>query len=299
MTMRISTSETAQTALNGILTSYDRFSIAEQKVSTGKQLNVPSDNPAGTAQVLDLNEQMSELDQYDSIINQATTFASTSADALTSVTTLVQQARTIGVQAANGISDTTTYAALTSQLQNIINQVGQIGNTSDGDQYVFAGQRSNTPPFVANGSGYNYVGGSTTTGDGNINLTIGRGETITVNVTGDSVLVPVLNALTTLKNDVSNGAAQSVTQNDLSALDTQLNNLEGAQANLGSLVDRLNQSTQRNALTKQNFTQFVSNIQDADIPSTVVELQTAQTAYQAALQATTKVFQYSLLNFIQ
>jgi flagellar hook-associated protein 3 FlgL len=297
--MRVSSLEVAQTSLNGIMTSYDRFAVAEAQVSTGKQLNQPSDNPSGTAQVLNLNEQMSELDQYDSIISQANTFLSSSDAALSSVTSLVEQARTIAVQAANGTTDTTTLGALTNQIQSIIQQVGAIGNTSDGNQYVFAGQRSDTPPFVGNGNGFNYVGGSVTTGDGNIDLTIGRGETITVNATGDSVISPILTTLSQLRNDVASGATQSITQNDLSAIDTQLNNVTAVRANFGSLVDRLNQTTQRNALTKQNFTQFVSNIQDANIPSTVVELQTAQTAYQAALQAASKDFQYSLLNFLQ
>ena len=58
-------------------------------------------------------------------------------------------------------------------------------------------------------------------------------------------------------------------------------------------------SRSRNDLTQINFTQFISNIEDTNIPKAVVELQTAQTAYQAALQSTVRSFSTSLLDFLK
>ncbi len=130
-------------------------------------------------------------------------------------------------------------------------------------------------------------------------LTIGRNETIKINVTGDQVFIPLLNALGKLRDDVSTGATSVISNTDLTQVDAQLNNVLAVRADLGSKVQRLQLTTQRNEVTKENYTKFISNIEDADIPSSIVELQTAQTAYQAALQSTSRTFQNSLLDFIK
>ena len=186
-----------------------------------------------------------------------------------------------------------------SQLQDIINQLGNIGNTTYGSQSVFAGQRTTGPALVANGSGFNYVGGSAATGDADISVAVGRGETLQTNVTGDKIFTPAIAALAKLRDDVASGQNAEVSQQDIAALDTQINQVVTVRADFGSKLNEIDATQQRNALTKVNFTQFVSDIQDTDLPSAVVELQTAQTAYQAALQSTVRAFQSSLLDFLK
>ncbi|HLK57576.1 MAG TPA: flagellar hook-associated protein FlgL [Chthonomonadaceae bacterium] len=297
--LRVSTSQIMESSLTGINDAYTQFSVAQSQVDTGKILQKPSDNPYGTAQVLGLQDQISEIDQYGRTMDQANGFLSTSESALSTVSNLLSQARSIGIQGANGSLGNDTLTALAGQIQNIIGQLGEIGNTSYGSQYVFGGQRSTVPPFAASGSSFTYNGGTSTTGDDSINLTIGRGESMTVNVSGDKVFTPVFAALGQLRDDLAYGNTNGISQNDLAAMDAQINNVLGVRADFGSKINRISETLDRNAQTKISFTQFVSNIQDANIPESVVHLQTAQTAYQAALEATAKTFQNSLLDFIK
>lgn len=300
MSLRVSTTEIANTSIYSIENAYSKLNHAQGILDTGEQLQKPSDNPAGVAQVLNFNAQNADLTQYNSVIDQGINFLSTSDSALSSVTTLVQQARTIAVQAASATLDLTTRSALTTQLQNIISQIGNIGNTSYDGRYIFAGQRTQAPPLApAGGGAYTYVGGSAATGDGAINLDVGQGETLQINTTGDLTFAPLLNTLQQVETDVSSAAVGPLSQTDLANLDVQYNNILGVRADIGSKIDRLNSEKDRNTLTQQNLTKFVSQIQDADIPSAVIKLQTAQTAYQAALQTTASVSQLSLLNFLR
>jgi flagellar hook-associated protein 3 FlgL len=299
MSTRVSTLEIVQSSLYGINDAYSRYDVAQRQVNTGKLLQTPSDNPAGTAQTLDFRARSADIDQYNSIINQAKNFLSTGESALNSVTDLLQQARSIAVQGANGSTSDDTRAALASQLGNIITQIASIGNTSYGSRYVFAGQRTQTAPIVQSGTGYTYAGGSAATGDGDLSLAIGPGETMVINVTGDQVFTPLLQQLQALQSHIAMGASSVVSQSDLANMDTQLNNILSARADMGAKVDRLNMEEQRNTQTKDNYTQLISQIEDADLPKAVVNLQTAQTAYQAALQSTSSVFQMSLLNFLK
>ena len=43
----------------------------------------------------------------------------------------------------------------------------------------------------------------------------------------------------------------------------------------------------------------LSNVEDIDLPKTITDLQLQQTAYQAALAATAKVVQPSLVDFLR
>ena len=299
MSTRISSTQIVNSSVFGIEEAYSRFDTAQRKVNTGKQLETPSDNPAGASQTLEYRERVSELDQFGRTLDQATNFLSTSESALDNVTSLTQQARTLAVQGASDTVDSNARATLGGQIDNIIRQIAAIGNTTYGNRYVFSGQHTDIAPLIGTPTGFKYVGGTAATNDADLDLDIGRGETIKTNVTGDQVFVPLLTTLGKLRDDVETGATGIVSRDDLSQLDTQLNNVLTVRADMGSKIQRLTQTTMRNAVTKNNYTKFISNIEDADIPTSIVEMQSAQTAYQAALQSTARTFQNSLLDFIK
>jgi flagellar hook-associated protein 3 FlgL len=296
--MRVSTLQVAENSLFNITNAYSRLADAQSEVGTGLQLQQPSDNPVGTAQVLGYQAQSAMITQYNSNMDQANGFLSTSSSALSNLTNLVQQARTYALQGASQNNSQQTLEGLATQVQDIINQVGNIGNSTYGSRYVFAGQRTTTPPLVANGNGFNYAGGSVATNDAAVNVAVGNGQSMQINVSGDQVFTPLLSALGQLRDDLASGASSTLSRTDVANLDTQLNNIEAVNADMGSKIQQITQNQQRNQLTLTNLTQFVSNIQDADMPKAIVGLQTAQTAYQAAAEATAYSFQTSLLNFL-
>ena len=299
MPIRVSSGQIADSSLAGIGTAYARFAEAQQKVNSGKLISKPSDNPTGLAQSLDFTEHLDELAQYSKTLAQAKGFLSTGESALGSVNGLLRQARTLAVQGASSDINDNSRQAISSQLQNIIDQVVGIGNTTYGSRSVFAGQRTTGPALVPNGSTYTYVGGTVAGGDGDLKLDIGKGETITTNVTGDQIFTPAIAALVKLRDDVASGKTVDVSQQDIAALDTQLNTVVGVRADFGAKINRIDATSERNDLTKVNFTKFISDIQDTDLPTAVIGLQTAQTAYQAALQSTVRAFQTSLLDFLK
>ena len=103
MSIRVSSTQIADSSLSGISAAYGRFADVQQKINTGKQLNKPSDNPSGLAQSLDFTEQLSELEQFGKTLDQARGFIATSESALDNVNALLRQARTFAVQGASSV----------------------------------------------------------------------------------------------------------------------------------------------------------------------------------------------------
>ena len=110
--------------------------------------------------------------------------------------------------------------------------------------------------------------------------------------------MPLLNSLKSLRDHLSTGNTQTISRTDIANMDTGLGKITEVRADMGAKIQRLELTKSRNDQSKLNFTKFISDIEDTDTAKAVVEYQTAQTTYQAALQTTAKVFQYSLLNFI-
>lgn len=298
--MRISSTQIADNSIYGITQSYARYAVAQNEVSTGKQVQQPSDNPSGIAQSLGFRNQYDQINEYQHTITQANSFLSATDTALGSVNDLLRQARTIAVQGGSNVITNDTRSALVTQIQNIITQVGTIANSTDGTRYIFAGQRTDKPPYTVDTAGnYTYVGGSTVTNDGAVKLDVGRGDTAQINVPGDTIFTPILANLKSLESDLSLGQSQAVSNTDLANLDTQINNVLSVRADVGAKINRLTQKSSDYDVTKDNLTKLISNIEDADYAKTVVEYQTAQTAYQAAVQSTAKIYQTSLLDFLK
>src|ERR1035437_9878349 len=75
---------------------------ATEKVSSGKQLNKPSDNPADVRSSVAMNDTLSQLNQYLRNIDNATSKVGAMDTALSSAGELIQSANELAIEGANG-----------------------------------------------------------------------------------------------------------------------------------------------------------------------------------------------------
>ncbi|WP_266171292.1 flagellar hook-associated protein FlgL [Dyella subtropica] len=158
--MRLSTSWMYQQSLSSMLNQQSSVAASQNQVTTGKRINVPSDDPAGAGQVISLNHIMAANTQYSSNIDSATTRLNTEASVLTSVNGLLDQARTLGLQGINSTLAPADRASMASQLSQMRDQLVQLGNSTDSNgNALFAGTATTTAPFQAGAGGnVSYVG---------------------------------------------------------------------------------------------------------------------------------------------
>ena len=115
-------------------------------VSTGKQVNKPSDNPYAAGRILADRTTISAYAQYMSNIEDADTWISTGNANLELVNTQLTDAQscvtTESSWSSSNTSSTVTY------LQQLYNQVLDVANTKTGSTYMYGGNNSTTPPFT-------------------------------------------------------------------------------------------------------------------------------------------------------
>jgi flagellar hook-associated protein 3 FlgL len=118
-----------------------------------------------------------------------------------------------------------------------------------------------------------------------------------INVAGDAVFQPALDALTQLKTDLEAGTP--VQAGTIGQVQASLDNMLAARAQAGARANRLDQAkTSQESLVTSNAA-LLSQLEDVDMASAVTELTKRQTTYQATLAVTAKVMQTSLIDYLR
>jgi flagellar hook-associated protein 3 FlgL len=151
--MRIATSTIYAQQTAAITNQAALYAQVGMQLSTGKQLTDPSDDPARIAQDLGLHTSIDTTGQQATNAQSAVSELTTTDSALSSLTSVMQSARQLAIQ---GSTDTLTdqqRTALSSQVDQLLQQAIAIGNTSYAGRYVFAGTvKTSNPPVQQQGN---------------------------------------------------------------------------------------------------------------------------------------------------
>jgi flagellar hook-associated protein 3 FlgL len=241
-----------------------------------------------------------QTDQYLQSTSSLEGLLQTADSSLSSVVTSLNQAISLGVQGANGTMSAADQQAIAQQVQGIRDGIVQMAKVTYQGNYVFAGTKSTTVPFVLDNtqaSGVRYDGN---TGTNNVPLADGR--SIQVNVPGSQIFQgaggDVLGSLQQLITALQSGNTANI--------GTATNQLSGALSYLsqqrvfyGNTVNELNSNQSFLQQEKVNLQTQENTLVGVDMATAATELTQAQTAHQAALAALAKVIPVSLLDYLK
>jgi flagellar hook-associated protein 3 FlgL len=295
---RITDGMTARLVLSDIQSVAERMSRSQERMSSGKQLTRPSDDPFATSRALMYREELAANVQYQRNAEDASSWQSVTDTALGQIGDLVQRARELVVRGANDTLDATGRAAIAGELDQITEAMKGIGNTQYAGRYVFSGSATQTEPYATGGAdGY--------AGNGDlIEREIGRGVRIAVNVTGDTVLGDGSSGLigamrTAAANLRVGGDMNALRTTDLRAITTAQDALSTTRAAVGARANRLDAAADRLSQMEGAATQLLSNTEDADFAETLIDYSMQSSAYQAALKSGANLIQPSLMDFLR
>lgn len=149
--MRIATStlyEQQAAAIDNLVATQQQYG---QILSTGKQLNVPSDDPTQIAQDLSLRTTLAQDNQTSRNLQSSTAELTTVDGALSTLSDVMQKARAIAVQGASDTVNPAQQQVLAAQVDSLLNEAIGIANTQYAGKYVFAGTADPSSPPVQPG----------------------------------------------------------------------------------------------------------------------------------------------------
>jgi len=273
---------------------------ALQELSTGKRVNVPSDDPLAAAQMVANQDQANRADQYLQNIDTLNNQMQTAGTALGSVVQALTQAVSLGVQGSTGTVSAANRQEIVQNLQGIQAQLVQLANTAVSGGYLFGGTATTAAPYTldsASPSGVTYNGSS-----GTNTVQIAEGLSVQTNLPGNQIFQnsggDAFGALQQLITALQSGTA-SAAQTATNQVRDALASVSGQQIFYSNAVNQFN-STQTFLNQEQvNLTAQANNLVGADITKVATDLTQAQTAYSATLAAAAKILPTSLLDYLK
>jgi flagellar hook-associated protein 3 FlgL len=313
---RVTTSFMQNQALSYLNTNMSLLSTLQQTLSSGQKINSPSDDPVGLTRILALSNTLKSDERYGNNIQDSIAEANTADNAMSSMVELVQRVQELATQAANFTNNQDGRDAIALEIDQITNQLVQLGNTDIGGKYIFGGHRTDAPPFSRTGDDISYAGNPTTE-SWQRNVEIARGVELTVNVNGNEMMGEstvnagppvsvtgsgIFQTLIQLKLNLEDSA--SLTQltdirSKLDTLATDMNTILSKQAIIGAVSNRLTVTQDRIDERKSILTQQFASIQDVDMPKVIANINQQQNVFESSLNVTARLMQSSLLNFLR
>ncbi|WP_447777355.1 flagellar hook-associated protein FlgL [Variovorax boronicumulans] len=158
--MRISTQSFFEQSLQSMGLQQQKLFRVQQQLATNSKFLSAGDDPVGAARALGVSQTLAEGAQFTTSRQRAALALSTEENALDSVTSILQHVKTLVVQAGGGGLSDADRGSLATAIQSSLEQLVGVANSDNGNgQYLFAGFKSGSPPFVmADGGGVQYVG---------------------------------------------------------------------------------------------------------------------------------------------
>ena len=293
-TARITQRQSVATSLAALQLGMSRLARSQEKMSTGRNINRPSDSPTGTNDAMRLRAALAAKTQYSANAQDGASWLGNADSTLTSMLDEVRRTRDLVVQGAStGNSDPDAREALAQEVTQIRAGLLSEANTQYLGRPLFGGTTASTMAYDSTGT---YVG------DGNdVNRTVGDGISIPVNVTGpkafgsdsDNLFGVLDDIVTQLRVDPASLSTS------LTRLDAVTGSMKTALSDVGARENRVDTAMSNLDSATLDTKSALSNVEDVDIASATMDLQMQEVAYQASLAATARVIQPSLVDFLK
>ena len=310
--MRITQRSIANVALQGLNRNQEAISKLQEQLTSGKTINKPSDDPTGTNAAMQTRQELAGATQYARNISDGLGVLNITDSTLQNMIKQVHTVRDRTLTGSNqGATSEAARAAIAAEVSGLRDSLLGLANTVVQGHPVFGGVTSGTRAYdAATGA---YVGFQPPADPlDTVRMTmrqVAEGDSIRVDITGVEAfgvtsaagVVPATRDLFAIVGDIADHVVSDpdALAADLADLDAALSTMLKATTDIGTRTTRMETAKQVNSDLQLTLTSRSADIENVDLAKTIMNLSMQQTGYEAALGATAKVIQPSLLDFLR
>lgn len=288
----------------------NRMSDLQTQMSTGRKINKPSDDPVGITYSMRYRAELSSNEQYQDNVDAALSWLDFNDTMIGQAGSIIQRLKELTVKASNTTNPQTALTSIQTEVQQLKEQLIDIGNSKINGKYIFNGQNYDKKPYDfvkdANNLSDTRAVGDLLTDSGDINYIVGDNVQLAINITGNNIfgspdekdgdhLFTMIDRLSTAlgAGDFPTISAQ------LDKLDTRLDKLMTVRAEIGAKTNRVELMNGRLEDLGINLTAMQSKTEDADYEKLILQSKIQESIYNASLSAGAKIISTSLVDFLR
>ena len=298
---------TSQLILNSINATQQDMNRAQSAVSSGLRIAQASDDPQVITDLLQTRSDLAQATQTQTNLTSVQNEVQTADSVVQQAITALESARSLAAQGANTTLSAQDRASLATQVQGIIAQIVSISRTQVNGEYIFSGDQTNAPPYETDPNSPNGVQQLVNSPSTRL-IQDGTGLTFAASLTAEQLFDvrdtsnnPTSgNVFTALGNLVS-----ALQANDINAIESAATDVTNADQYLnqqgafyGQVENRVSTALDLAQKFQTQYTQNLSNEQDADVAAEALQLTQDTTHLQASMAAAAKQPTTSLFNYM-
>ena len=308
--MRITNRMMVENAVHNMSDNLEKMSRLQTKVSTGKEIQNASEDPARASVSLSLRSRLSTLASYSDIANITKDWMAATDNAFDQMEDISVRAQNLILRGLNdSLSASERATTVATEMQDLLNQAVEVGNTSVNNQFIFAGYQVNNQAFALvdstttltdySGAAFtpkvvNYLGDQ-----GMMQRSLGPNQSVTLNVRGDQAFNEFLQNLVL--------ANTALKQNDTAALQTILGDLHTSmdvmnqyRTSNGARLRQVESASSFLETMKIETQSLLSKNEDVNMAEGIALLANQETTYHAVLEVSQRAISaLSLFDYLK
>ena len=293
--MRVTQRAVALTSLQGLNRNLDAVGRLQQQLTSGRLISAPSDSPTGTNRAMQTRSDQAASAQQQRNITDAKGWLEQTDSALQEMLDMTRKVRDLTVQGmSTGSNNDVSTQAIATEAASLREGLLSLANRTIGSRPLFGGVTPGAKAYDASGT---YVGlpGPPVT------RRVSDTEVIQVDTPGPTAFGPAGADLFAIVDKIATDvvANPAALAGHLSDLDSVMKGMLTAVADVGSRAARVEREEQVNADRALTLSSQLAETENIDLPNTIMRLQMQQVGYEAALSATAKALQPTLLDYLR
>lgn len=302
--MQVSTNQFFRTQNDNMVDLQTKVANLQNKISTGKQLEIPSDDPVAFSDAARYKHELSRLEQFARNIENVTQRITAEESTLAQFANVLTRVHELAIQGANDTLSADNRKSIALEIELLRDELIGVANTKDNlGGAIFGGYRTEGNVFVKNDDGsVDYLGDTNIPqveiADGIFCPSSNNGQAtfMQVDVPGREGVASVFELLSETISELRAGRSG---RSQLGGIVASLEHVVDVRVVSGTRLGAL--ATQKDIIdtNKTNSEVMLSGVQDTDIERAVMELKQKMLSLEASQTAFVKIAELSLFNYMR
>ncbi len=292
--MRVTESMAMRDFLRSVAGTQEKMLEAQNKVSTGRGILRPSDNPREVSDIIRLNADKIEVSQYARNVEFGRSRLEFTDTALASLQGMVERVRFLALSAIGSSIDSDSFSV---EVEGLRDQIVGSANAAFQGRFIFGGSDGETPPFQKDAAGVvTYKGNSDV-----VKVQTGRASTLQTQIPGSELFGTgndVFKSMTDLIAAMKSGVKSDIDAK-LKPIVSAWEGLSLSRSRVGSLINVADSASQEMTALSLAREKNLVDLESADLTETLSEFQSYQSALQSTLAVGARISQLSLLDYLR
>jgi flagellar hook-associated protein 3 FlgL len=274
----------------------------QEEISTGKKVNVASDDPVAFSDLALLKARDSRLQQYGRNIDLGRQRLSLEETSLNQATNIITRLHELSIQGANDTYTAADRKLMSNEVKGLSDSLFALANTVVANgQPIFGGFQSQQPFDKTVDGAVVYKGDSYET-----EQSVGDHEKVVIGLSGHEVFdrVPLSGSQSKSVFDIVKGMSDALASGDSPAtskdeIAAALEHITAQLSMVGSRTAILDSAQEKLDSTKTTTTAQISILEDTDMEKAISSLTQKMTTLNAAQASFVKISDLSLFNYLK